>query len=345
MKNKLLLSSALVGSLLATSMSFAETKVTGSLDLSYTTRSSDTTKSSADGFGRETQINVSNSGDLNNGMKYAAGFALEFDGGSDGASISNENVFLDVTAGAITFTVGVDHITNTDSSAVPRVSIPANSLARSGTDIAYSQGSQFFTTGNGSVTHVKESMGVGASVGGFHFFYTPSLGDSGGANDSYNTTTNEGSDAYQLLYVGDAGVKGLKINAGVQKAEKSANSIYTTASDVTNTQISASYNFGQVTVGAGRIDSENGTLTALQDKETNDFGITYAVNDKLSLGINYAETSLDTASTVDEEITMLQAGYNLGAVGVAISYMEIQNVEGATGVDNEVASIRLSTKF
>ena len=343
MKNKLLLSSALVGSLLATSMSFAETKVTGSLDLNYTTRSSDTAKSSGDGFGRETQINVSNSGDLNNGMKYAAGFSLEMDGG--GTAKNNENIYLDVTAGAITFTVGVDHITNTDSSAVPRVSIPANSLARSGADIAYSQGSQFFTTGNGSVTHVKESMGVGASVGGFHFFYTPSLGDSGGANDSYNTTTNEGSDAYQLLYVGDAGVKGLKINAGVQKAEKSAKSIYTTASDVTNTQISASYNFGQVTVGAGRIDSENGTLTALQDKETNDFGITYAVNDKLSLGINYAETSLDTASTVDEEITMLQAGYNLGAVGVAISYMEIQNVEGARGKDEEIASIRLSTKF
>ena len=42
---------------------------------------------------------------------------------------------------------------------------------------------------------------------------------------------------------------------------------------------------------------------------------------------------------------MLQAGYNLGAVGVAISYMEVKNVEGTRGSDDEVASIRLSTKF
>ena len=63
--------------------------------------------SSTRGIGRESQLNVQSKGKLSNGMDYAAGFSLEFDG-SNGAptsgtnanasssevnSISNENVF------------------------------------------------------------------------------------------------------------------------------------------------------------------------------------------------------------------------------------------------------------
>lgn len=340
MKNKLLLSSALVGSLVASSISFAETKITGSMDLSYTARSSDTAMLSENGFGRETQINISNSGELSNGLGYSAGFSLEMDGG--GTAKNNENVYLDIKAGDVTFTVGVDHVSNMDSSAVPRVSAPANSIARSGTDITYHQGAAFFTASNASTTHAKEAMGIGASMAGFVVYYAPRLADSGGGNDSY-AGGSEGS-AYQIMYKGNAGVEGLNINAGIQGAEKAAGSTYTSARDVDNTQISASYNFGQFTVGAGKIDAENGASTAASDKETVDYGITYAVNDQLSVGINYAETEL-TGQANDEEVTMVQVGYNLGAVGVVLSYLDIQNTENVANVDEQIASIRIATKF
>jgi len=340
MKNKLLLSSALVGSLVASSISFAETKITGSMDLSYTARSSDTTKSSDNGFGRETQINISNSGELSNGLGYSAGFSLEMDGG--GTAKNNENVYLDLKAGDVTFTVGVDHVSNMDSSAVPRVSAPANSIAVSSKHLSYNQGASFFTAGNEDQTHAKESMGVGASMGGFVVYYVPRLEDVGGGNDSY--AGGNGGSAYQIMYKGNAGVEGLNINAGMQGSEKASDSTYTSVRDVDNTQISASYNFGQFTVGAGIIDSENGASAAASDRKTTDYGVTYAVNDQLSVGINYAETEL-TGQANDEEVTLVQVGYNLGAVGVVLSYLDIQNVENAANTDDQIASIRIATKF
>jgi len=69
MKNKLLLSSALLGSLVIGSLAQAQTTVTGSLAVTYKSQS-DMTQAvdTARAMGRESQINVQNKGKLNNGM-------------------------------------------------------------------------------------------------------------------------------------------------------------------------------------------------------------------------------------------------------------------------------------
>ena len=229
MKNKLLITTA-ISTIALSSFAVAETKVTGSLDISYNVLSGAGTGFTSDeGFGRESQINISNSGDLNNGMKYAAGFSLEFDGAPTSAgttSISNENLYIDFMSGDTTFSIGQDHGLNTDSSAVPRVSIPANSFL---SGEAYAQGSAI---GNGAI-HVKEGMGVFVAqkfdAGTIQARLTPSLNDSGGANDGINGGS-EGS-AYDINYVGNFGVKGLAVNAQYAKAEKAANSSLTGTRD------------------------------------------------------------------------------------------------------------------
>ena len=80
MKNKLLLSTALVGGLMAGSAAIAQTSVTGNLAINYRAQSFDGTNSglSTRGFARETQVNIQNKGKLNNGLDYAAGFVPEF---------------------------------------------------------------------------------------------------------------------------------------------------------------------------------------------------------------------------------------------------------------------------
>jgi len=124
MKNKLMRTTALVGSLmLAGSVaSVAQTTVSGNLDLSF--KMVNNKKSPVDsyqGFGKESQINVQNKGSLNNGLTYAAGFSLEFDGGDNGGNglsgWSTENTFIDLTSGGTTFTIGIDHMQNPDSHA------------------------------------------------------------------------------------------------------------------------------------------------------------------------------------------------------------------------------------
>lgn len=85
MKNKLLLSSALVSGMIVGGSAIAQTSynsegVSGSLDMHYRTQSNSTNQFSNDQMGRETQLNMGKSGKLNNGWDYRAGFSLEFDG-------------------------------------------------------------------------------------------------------------------------------------------------------------------------------------------------------------------------------------------------------------------------
>ncbi len=85
MKNKLLLSTALIGSMVAGELAIAQTTVTGNLAITYNALNKKLPSGlSTRGLGRESQLNIQNKGKLNNGMDYAAGFSLEFDG-QDGA--------------------------------------------------------------------------------------------------------------------------------------------------------------------------------------------------------------------------------------------------------------------
>jgi len=87
MKNKLLISSALVSGLMVGGSAIAQTSynadgVTGSLDLHYRAQgySASAGLNSNEQMGRESQLNIGKSGKLNNGWDYKAGFSLEFDG-------------------------------------------------------------------------------------------------------------------------------------------------------------------------------------------------------------------------------------------------------------------------
>ena len=342
MKNKLLVSTAL-GAVMLSGAVNAETKITGSLDINYSAQSSSTALSSKDGWGRESQLNVSNSGDLSNGMTYAAGFSLEYDGtgSSDITNVADENLYIDFTSGNTTVGVSQDHGLNTDSSAVPRVSINAGSLATFGSSLTYAQGAAI---GNGG-SHVKEAMGVTLAqkldIGTVQFRYVPELEQDGGRNDNA-AHGNEGS-ALDINFQGNAGVEGLRVNLAYAKADKAASSTHTPTRDSKGVQYGVGYNFGQFAVGAQVSDRELGN-SATVDRKTTEFGATFAASDALSLGIAYAETDV-TGQGSDEEIVHATIGYNLGAVAIHLNYADYQNVGGTAGTDYEVGSVRLSTKF
>ena len=134
MKNKLMRTTALVGSMvvLGAGASVAQTTVTGSLDLSYRAVGSSTgaasdAVSSFRGFGKESQINIANKGKLNNGLDYAAGFSIEFDGNNMQGSatqtssfqgVHGEGVYLNIIDGNTTYHIGADWMPNPDSHAL-----------------------------------------------------------------------------------------------------------------------------------------------------------------------------------------------------------------------------------
>ena len=95
MKNKLLITSALVSGLVAFGTSAqAETKITGDYKLSYKMASGVGAAAGEQGFGRETQINVSKSGELSNGLAYSTGFSFESDGGDSAGATGGTSVVM-----------------------------------------------------------------------------------------------------------------------------------------------------------------------------------------------------------------------------------------------------------
>ena len=154
MKNKLKLTTALVGSLIAVSAGSAlaqnvttyydnggkdGTTVSGNMNISYRDQHTSSANvyqniTGLHGFGKEVQLNINNRGKLNNGWGYAAGFSIEVDGtenskstttttaaanggqtGFNASGIFGENNFIDLIIGDTTITLSADHIQNPDA--------------------------------------------------------------------------------------------------------------------------------------------------------------------------------------------------------------------------------------
>ena len=364
MKNKLLLSSALVGTLVGGSAAVAQTTVTGSLQLNYydVTRTGSAgapAGTSYRGWGRESQLNIQNKGKLNTGLDYAAGFSLEFDGSSDysttntaastePATISNENVYIDFISGGTTVTIGVDHIQNSQNTVSPSASgnIADNLDTRLGV----------YTNAIGS--NPKESIGMGVMqvtpFGRASAWYAPTSSDNGGRDTRPISNKDGRNAAYELGFVGNLGVTGLTTKVFYNKEKKPEKATSSTAGapgsgtpirDLIGKSYGLAYNFGQITVGADRSKTD---FTDGETVEYKNYGVAYAIDKNLSISYNLAKAERSTKA-VDEKIQQFGVGYNLGPVMASVEYDVIDNGFANTGPtsgqDAKVVLVKFGTNF
>ena len=129
MNKKLLLSTALVGSMITGSSAIAQTTVSGSLDLHYRAQKVSGGLNSNEGLGRETQLNIASKGKLNNGWDYLAGFSLEFDGNQRNpvAGTQDATVYKTPTSTS-TSTVVVGTAAGTTATNLGNISVGTTSL-------------------------------------------------------------------------------------------------------------------------------------------------------------------------------------------------------------------------
>ena len=141
MKNKLLISSALVSGLMVGGSAIAQTSynadgVTGSLDLHYRAQgySAASGLNSNEQVGRESQLNIAKSGKLNNGWDYKAGFSLEFDGNARTVNAGQQKAssYRAVTVASATASV----TTSTSNVTIPAISITASTDATEANSIS-----------------------------------------------------------------------------------------------------------------------------------------------------------------------------------------------------------------
>jgi len=339
MKNKLLLTSALVSGLVAFGASHAdETKITGDYKLSYKAMSGkNAATAGVQGFGRETQLNVSKSGELSNGIAYSTGFSFEADG--DQTSVrSDEGVYIALTAGDTTITIGQDKAPNMDTDAVARV----GEVISTGNAEGASKYSRAANTIYGSFgVAVTQKVAGGALT----LNYVPQVGDSGAAaNDAASDVA--GKAGYELLYKGSLGVEGLTVYAGMNDRDVTQTvGDGSERSSQKNKAFGAGYNFGQAAIGFGVTKMEGSLKT--DEKETQEIGATYAVSDNVTIGIGHAKTE-DKSTTNDpdeEKVNYIQAGYNLGGITFQASYYDTESGGFTNGNDTETLLLRAGAKF
>jgi hypothetical protein len=359
---KLLLTTAIAGSALLAGNAVAQTTVSGQLDLNYKAITSDKAAdgvSSMRGFGKEWQLNIQNKGKLNNGMDFAAGFSLEHDGAQTGSNGLDENIFIDFIAGNTTFTVGTDHIQNSDRTLANFVGLIAEDISNTaGGSIA----ADVFLADVGSNPAAAYGFGITHNIPGMaaiSAWYAPTASNipAAGAtsfvgnDDAAFEDTNES--AYEIGITGSFGVKGLNAHAFMNKKDK-ADGFLSTDRDIKGYNYGLNYNFGQVTVGYNYKKTQNqlaaGTtaLATQGDIKQNEYGIAYVVSPNLTVGLNYtkADAAATTAATkADAESKSIAVGYNLGAVALTAQAARLEDYTGVKGVDADVVLVRASTKF
>ena len=344
MKNQLLITTALVGGLAVSGVANAE--ITGSMKFGYAVSegvSNDATAAGTQGFNKETQIDMSTSGELSNGWGFTAGASFEAENTfTDNSSTTrtdidgNEGVFIEFKLPSETrLHIGQDKFNNMDDSATPTT------------------GSALQTVMDMQATAYKRdlsspygSFGIGLAqptpFGEVSLLYVPQNGDKGTTGD-HTAKDIDGKAAYEVKFKGNLGVEGLTVVAGMNERKLDLDgTAQGTRRDGEASSIGAAYNFGSVAVG---FQTHEDDLETGVTREGQEYGVTFAVSDAVSIGL--AKTTMESSDkTFDEEATIATVGYNLGPIALELNYADVENANFASdGADFTGFSVATSVKF
>ena len=337
MKNKLLLTTAIAGLVAVGGVAQAETKVSGNLEQVFRATSDDANngRASTRGLGGEYNIGLSSSAELDNGLTAKFGFNLEANGGGANPDVH----FLTIGNDTMSVSIARDNGNNLSSTGIPHISDTASTVVGG----AYHNLGIDSTDGHND-DHIRADINaVGGTV---TLRYVPT---DGGAGVSQYTSSGAApaeaeNSSYDILYRGSLGVEGLTVVAGTHRKDGTG-----TAVDTKLEKYSVAYNFGQFAAGVELQKSEmpHTTATQVTEYDSKSASITFAVNDKLSVGYARSETELTTNGTKnanEEKINMFGIGYSLGGIAIDVNYAQTDNWNnGSTDRDN--LQIRTIQKF
>jgi hypothetical protein len=175
--------------------------------------------------------------------------------------------------------------------------------------------------------------------------YTPDIsGSSNNDKASSGQSTSQGS-AYDVTLVAtDAitGMSGLTLGAGYGKTK----SVTSANSDLKDETYYATYAVGGFTLGYQISEADLGTSANEQKYENDGYGITFNVNDDLSVGYNHYESKQTSTTNVTAEASSIQVAYSAGGASVRIMRATADNMDYSTDVsqdrDNTVVSVALA---
>jgi outer membrane protein OmpU len=156
-----------------------------------------------------------------------------------------------------------------------------------------------------------------------------------GSASSYDITLELGE--------GITGMAGLNIYGGIANVE-SKNLSHD--GDREEQTIGVSYAIGGFTLGYQWSEQDLGMSASEQQYDNEGYGITFAINDDLSIGYNHYESDQTSTTNVTAEASSLQLSYSMGGASIRIMDATADNMDYNTGAsqdrDNTVISVALA---
>ena len=137
------------------------------------------------------------------------------------------------------------------------------------------------------------------------------------------------------------GITGLTLYGGISEVEQHQNAA-THDGDKSETVIGAKYAMGGFTVGYQVSDEDTG-ITASSNYDNTSYGITFSVNDDLSIGYAHAESDLE-GNTTDAEADSYQIAYTMGGATISVAEVDVDNAGYSAG-SKEATVVSLALAF
>ena len=170
---------------------------------------------------------------------------------------------------------------------------------------------------------IEEALGYKVSMEGFTLSTHASFGDGNGTE-------------YSAVIAVDGLVDGLEVGAGLGN-----NWTSNTAEDDLETMY-LTYAAGPVKIGAQKSTVDKDAATT--DIERTAYGISFAVNENLSVSYGISDTDFES-STSDEENEGISASYTAGGATIGFVHNTKDNAGGTANADHETTELKLTFAF
>ena len=314
---------ALGTSLIATSAFAGALSVSGGASITFAGKDKGT---AGNGFSMSDSITFSGSGEMDNGFNVTVSYELDNNETGTG-NMDSRSVKIDTDGmGVITFAG------HGGSSAMGAVDDVMPTAYGESFDII----SGTMDTGGSTGTQIFNAIGSAGSDNMIH--YTSSdLIDGVKLTASYVPSGTGEVESSTDMAIEYTGVEGL--TACYASGQNNASG---GTGNTDNSTMYVKYAYGPVTVGYQ--ESEIDANTAAASDEFESMGITYQINDDLTVG--YTESSYNAGDkTVDQENSNLSAAYTMGGMTLSVAFAEEKNRGGSTAVADDVKGYNINLAF
>tara|TARA_B100000029_G_scaffold120363_1_gene113736 strand:- start:4155 stop:5168 length:1014 start_codon:yes stop_codon:yes gene_type:complete len=327
--------SALCGSLAAISAAKAgDLSVTGGVDMSWISLEDQTT---GNPIGMGSNLTFSGSGELDNGWGVALSVAM-----TNADVYSNTNVVVTVPAfGDIRIDQG------TSGTGIDRIDDVTPTVWEEAYGWGLGAGINTVAGGSaGSTIEYTPNMlpdGLTARIA-----YTPDAGGSNAGDKASSVTYTAAESGLDLTLSATSdlhGVDGLTLHVGTAEVAQDAN-VSGYDGDRKEDTFAIIYAVGGFTVGYQWSEEDLGTSSDPKEYTNEGYGITFNVNDDLSIGYNHYESEQTNATNVTTEATSVQIAYSMGGASIRLVDGTVDNgsyqTTAAYDKDGMVLSVSLA---